>query len=73
MEVGNTDACVEPADLRVVPANWEEDRRVQQVAEVVRIVGVLPEVISINDEVSTERLLESRMEFIALAGANRPR
>src|SRR5436189_5740713 len=45
MEVGHADARVEPADLRVVPPNRKENRRVQQVAEVVSVVGVLPEVV----------------------------
>src|SRR2546430_10492827 len=33
----------------------------------------LPEVVPIDDEVPSERLLEARMEFVALPGANRPR
>ena len=73
MEIGHADARVEPTDLRVVPPNRKENRRVQQVAEVVSVVGILPEVITVDDQVSPERLLKSRMEFVALPGANRPR
>src|SRR5437660_10601298 len=73
MEVGNADARVEPADLRVVPPDRKEDGRIQQVAEVISVVRVLPEVVPIDDEVSSERLLESCMESVTLSGANRPR
>ena len=73
MEIGHAEARVEPTDLRVVPPNRKENRRVQQVAEVVSVVGILPEVITVDDQVSPERLLKSRMEFVALPGANRPR
>jgi len=51
MEDGHADARVEPADLRVVPANRKENRRVQQVTEVVSVVRVLPEVVAVDDEV----------------------
>src|SRR5438309_7488030 len=73
MEVGHADTRVVPTDFRVVPPNREEDRRTQQVAEVVRVVSVLPEIIPVDDQVSPERLLESRMEFVALTGTNGPR
>ena len=72
MEIGHANARIEPADLRVVPSNRKEDRCVEQVAKVVAVVRVLPEVVSVNHEVSAESLLESRMEFITLISANRP-
>src|SRR6266446_9598283 len=73
MKVGHANAPVEPADLRIVPANRKENWCVQQITEVVGVVGVLPKVIRVHHEVSPERLLETRMEFVALTGANRPR
>src|SRR6266481_6765734 len=73
MKVGHADAPIEPADLRVVPANREENWRIQQITEVVGVVGVLPKVIRVHYEVSPERLLETGMEFVALTCANRPR
>src|SRR6266404_8027659 len=73
MKVGHADAPIEPADLRVVPANRKENWRIEQITEVVGVVGVLPKVIRVHHEVSPKRLLETRMELVALTGANRPR
>ena len=59
VDVRHADARVEPADLRVVPRNREENWGVQQVAEVVSVVRVLPEIVAINDQVPAKRLLKS--------------
>src|SRR5215471_20357848 len=53
-----------------MPGNGEEDRFVQQFAEVVSVVSVLPKVIPVDHQVFAERLLEAAMKLIALARRN---
>jgi hypothetical protein len=43
--------------LGVVPGDRKRDRRVEQDAEIVRIVRVLPEVVSIDDQPAPDSLL----------------
>ena len=52
-----------------MPVDWEEDRRVPKDAEVERIVGVLPNVVTADNEVLPKCLLQSRVEFVAEARA----
>src|SRR5450755_2298580 len=68
VEVGHFGTQVEAGDLRVVPVDRKEDRRVAQDAEVEGVVGVLPDVISGEDEVFAEGLLEASMKLVAEAG-----
>ena len=68
MRLGNIGAKREARDLRVIPFDGEGDRRCTQDAEVVGVVGVLPDVVSAEDEVFAEGLLEAGMELVAEAG-----
>ena len=52
-------------NLRIVPLDRESDRRVAQHAEVVRPVGVLPDVLAVDHQVFSESLLQAGVEFIA--------
>src|SRR5580700_2865854 len=58
-------------DLRVVPLYRERDRSIAQDAEIEAVMGVLPDVISVDDEVLAERLLKSSVKFIAPSGMQR--
>src|SRR4029077_12807331 len=49
----------------VVPFHGEENRGVSEDAEVVAVVGVLPEVFGIHNEVFSEGLLEADVKFVA--------
>src|ERR1700741_811713 len=62
-----------PVNLGTVPSNPEEKRRVQEIAEVVPVVCVLPQIIGINHKALPEGLLEARVKFIALPGKDRSR
>ena len=55
-------------NLGIVPTNREEDRGRGQDAEIVARVRVTPNVISTHYSIATERLLQTGMEFIAIAG-----
>src|SRR5581483_2338306 len=72
-EIRHADAAREARDLGSVPRDREEDRRVSKDAEVVRIMGVLPDVLSRKHQILPECLLHSRMEFIAPARTQRSR
>ena len=61
------DARREAVDLRVIPRDREEDRRVEQHAEVVGVGRVLVEVADIGDEPAAERLLDADFDLIARA------
>ena len=55
-------------NLGIVPSNREENGRVQEIAEVIRVVRVLPQIVGIDDQVFPEGLLKARVEFISLPG-----
>src|SRR5205807_1215651 len=73
MEVRNTCTHREAADLRVVPRDGEEDRRVQEVTEVVAVARVLPKIIRIHYQELSRCLLKSSVKLIALTGTDRRR
>src|SRR5579864_1003716 len=51
-----------------MPFDGEGNRRVAQDAEIVGIVGVLPDVFSVEHEVSSKSLLQAGMKLIAESG-----
>jgi hypothetical protein len=53
-----------------VPGNRKGDGRAAKYAEVIAVVGVLPEIISVHDEKSSESLLNASIELIAKTGTN---
>ncbi len=57
----------EAGDFRVVPLDGKRDRRRAQHAEVVRVVGVLGDVIAAQHEVAADALRQAGVELIAEA------
>jgi hypothetical protein len=51
-----------------MPVDGKGDRRVAQHAEVEGVVGVLPDVLSADDDPLAEGLLKASMELVAEAG-----
>jgi hypothetical protein len=54
-----------------VPFDWESDRRSADNAEVKPIVGVLPDVLAVQDQELAESLLKTGVEFVAVTWAKR--
>ena len=69
MEVRDTHAASVSGNFGVVPLDGERDWRAHQDAEVVAIVGIIPNLLSGENQIMTEGLLKSGVEFIAPAGA----
>src|ERR1700754_1738671 len=58
-------------ELRQLPGDWECDRSIKEHIEIIGINGVLVEVIDIDYEMATERLLETDIELVTFAGPQR--
>ena len=71
MEVRHAHTAGKSRNLRIVPRHRKKDWRVAENAEIVSVVGVLPDVFAGEDQVFPESLLKSSMEFIAPAGTQR--
>src|SRR5882724_4205495 len=71
MEIRYTHTAGESWDFGTVPCDWEKDGCVSEDAEVVGIMGVLPNVLAGEDQIFSGRLLQSDVEFIAPAGTQR--
>src|SRR5579863_1803203 len=69
MEVGHAGPYRIAGDFGIVPLDREKYRRVAEVAEIVAIVGVLPDVLAADHQILPEGLLQARMEFIAKPGS----
>src|SRR5260221_14355705 len=70
-KVGSAQAASNSVQLRIMPGNWKRNGGVQQRAEIERIVGVLPEIISVDQQELSDSLLEARIELIAETRLNR--
>src|SRR5260370_22543462 len=68
--IGQVHARGRSIDLRTLPRDREEDGSVAERAEVIRVVCILPQIVGIHDQVFSKSLLKSRIELVALAGAN---
>src|SRR5580658_1183832 len=68
MEIGDGPANSESRDLGPSPLDREGNWSVTENAEVICIVRVLPNVFTVENEVLTERLLQTGMKFVAEAG-----
>src|SRR6516225_7367563 len=66
--IRHADAQSPAGDLRVMPLDGEENRRVTQVAEVISVLRVLPGVLTIDHEVFAEGLLQASVVFVADSG-----
>src|SRR5664280_2224473 len=64
--IRHADPHIEAADFRVVPSDRKSDGRRSQDAEVVSVMGVLPDVVAADNEIFSECLLESGVEFVAI-------
>src|SRR5260370_41250761 len=71
VKIRHAHAYGRPVNLRIFPSDREEDGRVAERAEVIRVVCVLPQVVGIDDHELSKGLLEAGVELVALAGANR--
>ena len=71
MEVRHAAADGKAGDLGAGPLDRKGDRRVAQHAEVVGLVRVLPDVFAVHHQVPSEGLLETGVELIAPARAQR--
>src|SRR5260370_55446 len=70
MKVGHTHAHGRSVNLGTFPSDGEKDRRVGERAEVIRVVGVLPQVVGVHHHAFSKRLLKAGVELVALAGTN---
>src|SRR5260370_39551424 len=71
VKIRHAHAYGRPVNLRIFPSAREEDGRVAEHAEVIRVVCVLPQVVGIDDHELSKGLLEPGVELVALPGANR--
>ena len=71
MKVRYAHAASESRYLRAVPGDRKCDGRRAKNAEVVRVVRVLPKVLTREDEILAKRLLHASMEFVAPARSQR--
>src|ERR1019366_4817791 len=63
MKIGQTNTNRGSVNLGTVPSYREEYGSVQEIAEVIPIVRVLPKIVGVHDEIFSKCLLETRMEF----------
>ena len=68
MEIRDGPADCESRDLGAVPLDRESDRRVTEDAEIVGVMGVLPDVFAVENKILPEGLLQAGMKFVAKAG-----
>ena len=71
MEIRDGTANCESRDLGPVPLDRESDRRVTKNAEIVGVVGVLPDIFAVENKKLPEGLLQAGMKFVAKAGRDR--
>src|ERR1700716_159769 len=71
MEVRHAHAPGNAGDLRIMPFNRESKRSRPEHTEIVCVMGVLPYILAGEDQVLPERLLQTGMEFIPPARAER--
>src|SRR5579859_4418149 len=73
MEVRDTHPARISRNLRPLPFHRKCDRRIAENAEVITIVGVLPNVFAGEYEIASKCLLDSRMKLVAPARSQRCR
>src|SRR5579864_2105093 len=73
MEVRDTHPARISRNLRPLPFHRKCDRRIAENAEVITIVGVLPNVFAREYEIPSKCLLDSRMKLVAPAWSQRRR
>ncbi len=71
LEIRRAQPARDAVQFGVVPGNRERNRRIEQQVEIVSVVGILPEIVAVEEEVLSDPLLQSGIELIALAGLNR--
>src|SRR3979409_1525881 len=54
-----------------MPCDRKGNRSVQEHSKVIRVICVLPEIVSVQQQIAAERLLEADVELIPAAGRNR--
>ena len=71
MYLCEADARGHAVDFALTPFDRERDGRIEEVVEIECIVGELPEVAGVDEDVFADALLHSRVVLIARAGAQR--
>jgi hypothetical protein len=71
--VRNARANRKPADLGPFPGDRKENRAIEEHTKVVSIARVFPEIVAVDDQKSSERLLEPAVKLVSLAGPDRAR
>ena len=64
-------AARDAVEFRIVPCDRERDGGVQKRTEVVRVVRVLPEIVRVNQQKFSNRLLKAGIELVAKSRLNR--
>ena len=59
----------EAVHLRLPPFDGKDDRRGQHLVKVVSVMGVLPEVVAVKDELATHSLPEACVELVSATGS----
>src|SRR5258708_7461685 len=73
MEIRDAHTTGKSGNLGSFPCDGEEDGSIAEDAEIVCIVGVLPDVLAGEDQIFPSRLLHPSVEFIAPSGSERRR
>src|SRR5260370_22683804 len=71
VKIRHAHAYGRPVNLRIFPSDREEDGRVAERAEVIRVVRIFPQIIGVHHRILSKRLLEAGIKLVSLAGANR--
>src|SRR5579859_7639548 len=66
MEVRHAHPRRGAGNFGIMPANGEEDRCIEQIAEVVTVVGVLPQIIRVDYQYFAHGLLKAGVEFVSV-------
>ena len=69
VEIRDAGADRVAGNLGAAPFDRECDGRAAYDAEIVGVVGVLPDVLGVHDQVSSEGLLQADVKFVAVAAS----
>src|SRR4029077_16286021 len=71
MDVRHAHTPRNSGNLGVVPFNRESEWSAPEYAEVICVVGVFPDILTGEHQISSQSLLQTNVEFVAPAGAKR--
>jgi hypothetical protein len=70
VQIDRADASRDAIQLGIVPGNGERDGRIQQRAEIVRVVRILPEIVQVDQQPFANALFQAGVELVAVAGGD---